>query len=84
MAQDLSLALDPALIGERVGLTLDPWQATLIREQPKRALLLCSRQSGKSTATALLALHVAIFQPGALILLLSPSQRQSARTCSER
>jgi hypothetical protein len=77
IAQDLALALDPALIGERVGLTLDPWQATLIREQPRRALLLCSRQSGKSTATALLALHVAIFQPGALILLLSPSQRQS-------
>jgi hypothetical protein len=78
MASDIALALDPALIGERVGLTLDPWQATLIREQPKRALLLRSRQSGKSTATALLALHVAIFQPGALILLLSPSQRQSA------
>jgi hypothetical protein len=77
IAQDLALALDPALIGERVGLTLDPWQATLIREQPRRALLLCSRQSGKSTATALLALHVAIFQPDALILLLSPSQRQS-------
>ena len=39
MAADIALALDPALIGERVGLTLDPWQATLIREQPKRALL---------------------------------------------
>jgi hypothetical protein len=77
MASDMRMALDPALIGERVGLTLDSWQAELIRTQPRRALLLAARQSGKSTATALLALHVAIFQPGSLILLLSPSQRQS-------
>jgi Terminase large subunit, T4likevirus-type, N-terminal len=77
MASDMRMALDPALIGERVGLVLDPWQAELIRTQPRRCLMLAARQSGKSTATALLALHVAIFQPGSLILLLSPSQRQS-------
>jgi hypothetical protein len=40
-------------------------------------LLLCCRQSGKSTTTAALALHVAVTDPGALVLLLSPSQRQS-------
>jgi hypothetical protein len=44
---------------------------------PRRALLLCSRQSGKSTVTALMALWTAIYQPGALVLLVSPSQRQS-------
>jgi len=58
MADDIRMALDPALIGERVGLTLDPWQSELIRTQPKRALLLAARQSGKSTATALLALSL--------------------------
>lgn len=77
MAADLATALNPALIGERVSLQLDPWQAALLTERPKRALLLCSRQSGKSTVTALLALWTAIYQPGSLILLLSPSQRQS-------
>jgi hypothetical protein len=40
-------------------------------------LLLCSRQSGKSTTTACLALHTAIHQPDSLVLLLSPSLRQS-------
>ena len=76
MARDLHLALDASLIGERVGLTLDAWQAQLLTERPRRALLLCSRQAGKSTVTALMALHAAIYEPG-LILLLSPSQRQS-------
>jgi hypothetical protein len=78
MASDIRLALDPALIGSRVGLVLDPWQRELLTEQPKRALLCCARQSGKSTVTALLALHDAIYEAPALILLLSPSQRQSA------
>jgi len=41
-------------------------------------LLLCCRQAGKSTVTAALALHTALFQPDSLILLLSPSLRQSA------
>jgi len=39
-------------------------------------MLLCSRQSGKSTTTAALACHSAIFDPG-LILLVAPAQRQS-------
>lgn len=41
-------------------------------------MLLCSRQSGKSTVTAALACHQAIHEPGALVLLLSPSLRQSS------
>lgn len=45
---------------------------------PKRALLLCSRQSGKTTTTALMALHRALYQASALIVVVSPSQRQSA------
>ena len=44
---------------------------------PRRALLCCSRQSGKSTVSGLIALHTALYQPGALVLLVSPSQRQS-------
>jgi hypothetical protein len=41
-------------------------------------LLNCSRQSGKSTTTAIIGLHTAIYAPGSLVLLLSPSLRQSA------
>ncbi len=38
----------------------------------------CSRQSGKSTTAAVLALHRAIYHPKSLILLVSPSLRQSS------
>ena len=37
----------------------------------------CCRQSGKSTTTAILALHTAIYEPKSLTLLLSPGERQS-------
>ena len=62
---------------EDLGLSPDPWQRSVLRSQADRLLLLCSRQAGKSTATAALALHTAIYEPGALVLLLSPSLRQS-------
>ena len=40
-------------------------------------ILNCSRQSGKSTISAVLGLHQAIYTPNSLVLLLSPSLRQS-------
>jgi hypothetical protein len=60
------------------GLAPDPWQDKLLRSDASRMLLLCSRQAGKSTTAAALALRVALLQPPALILLLSPSLRQSS------
>jgi hypothetical protein len=77
MANDLAQALDPAVFAKRCGFQPDPWQADVLRSNAQRILLNCSRQSGKSTMTALLALHTAKYQPGSLTLLLSPSQRQS-------
>ena len=58
------------------GMTPDPWQQEVLTSSSPM-LLLCCRQSGKSTTTAALALNVAVSEPGALVLLLSPSQRQS-------
>ena len=78
MARDLARALDPALIGAEVGLTLDPWQAKLLRDQPQRTMLLCVKAAGKTTVSALLGLNMALMSPGALIIIVSPSQRQSA------
>jgi hypothetical protein len=40
-------------------------------------LLNCSRQAGKTSVVAAAALDEALFNPPALVLLLSPSQRQS-------
>src|SRR5262252_6709951 len=78
LAHDLATALDPARLMHTCALPPDPWQAALLRSPAQRILLLCCRQSGKSTTTASLALHTALYQPGALVLLLSPSLRQSA------
>lgn len=74
----LAAALDPALILRARGLDPDPWQRDLLLCRDRQILLCCSRQAGKSTVVSALALHVALFTPGALVLLLSPSQRQSA------
>ena len=60
------------------GMEPDPWQVAVGRSQAARLLLLCCRQSGKSTTTAALALATALREPGSLVLLLSPSLRQSS------
>jgi hypothetical protein len=73
-----AFTLDGAQLLQQLGLESDAWQVNLLRTEARRLLLCCSRQSGKSTATAVLALHEALFHPPALILLLSPSQRQSS------
>ncbi len=74
---DIAAGLDPAVLARSVGMTLDPWQADLVRGKDRQVLVLCSRQSGKSLASAVVAAHTAIYRPGSLVLLVSPSQRQS-------
>jgi hypothetical protein len=56
----------------------DEWQKEFLRSKAKRLVLSCSRQSGKSTMAAIKALHHAIFTPNHLVIILSPSQRQSS------
>lgn len=77
LESDLCLAMDPARLMEAAGMAPDPWQRDVLRSGAPRALLNCSRQSGKSTTTAALALHEALYQDNSLVLMLSPSLRQS-------
>lgn len=77
IAADLAVALDPVLLARQVGLEADAWQTDALRSAAPRALWNCSRQSGKSTIAALLAVHGAVYEPATLQLLLSPSERQS-------
>src|SRR5215207_1982550 len=77
LAEDLKLALDRVSFAKRLGLMPDPWQEELLRSAPERVLLNCCRQSGKSTMTAVIALHRALYHPGSLILCLAPALRQS-------
>jgi hypothetical protein len=76
-ARSLALALDPSQILRAQGLAPDPWQREFLLCPDRQVLLNCCRQSGKSTTTAAGALHAALFTPRALVLLLSPTQRQS-------
>jgi Terminase large subunit, T4likevirus-type, N-terminal len=77
-ASALKLALDPVRFAESVGFGPDMWQASALRSTAPRLLLNCCRQSGKSTIVAFMAMHRAIYRPDSLILLVSPTQRQSA------
>jgi len=61
-----------------LGLTLDPWQLDVLDGEWRRTLLNCSRQSGKSTVTALLAAVEVTTVPGSMVLIIASSDRQSA------
>lgn len=79
LAVDLAQALDPVLFAkEALRFNPDPWQEQALRWIGKRLLLNCCRQSGKSTTAAILALHRTLFYPSSLVLLVSPSLRQSS------
>jgi hypothetical protein len=64
----LALALDPSRILLRQGLTPDRWQRELLLSTRRQILLNSSRQAGKSTTTAALAVHTALFRRKSLTL----------------
>lgn len=74
---DVAAALDPALFARRAGVTPDAWQSAVLRSPARQQILLCSRQAGKSTVSAVTAVHEAVTYDDRLILVLSPSLRQS-------
>ena len=78
MTTDFEYALDPVKWSiEVLDKTPDEWQANALGSPAKRILMNCSRQSGKSTTAGIMALHRCIFYPGSLVLVVSPSLRQS-------
>ena len=75
---------DPAATMTMSGMQPDPWQESVLRSRALRQLLLCSRQAGKSSTAAALALNTAFLEPGSLTLLLSPTLRQSGELFREK
>jgi hypothetical protein len=63
---------------EALGFQADPAQAGVLDSGAKEVLLCCSRQWGKTTVTAVRALHFALTQPGSLTVCVAASERQSA------
>jgi hypothetical protein len=68
---------DPARLMADAGFTPDPWQVQLLRSTDPRVLLLCSRQVGKSTTTAMLALKTALTEPGSTTVIAAPVEEQA-------
>ncbi|MGA3315272.1 MAG: terminase large subunit [Candidatus Korobacteraceae bacterium] len=59
---------------------LDEWQKEVLRSDSRRIILNCCRQSGKSTITALMALHHALHTPKALVIIISNTEKQAKET----
>jgi hypothetical protein len=70
-------SLDGSRIMADIGLEPDDWQRQLLMAGPGRIGVCSSRQVGKSTTTACLAIGQALANDDSLILLISPTQRQS-------
>jgi hypothetical protein len=75
---------DPAMLMADAGFVPDEWQRKTLRSNSSRLLLLCSRQAGKSLTAGALALREALLNPPALILMLSPTLRQSTELLREK
>jgi len=71
------LRADPSRILSGAGYPPDSWQRTLLRSTSDRVLMLITRQGGKSLTAAAIAVREALLRPPALVLLLSPTLRQS-------
>jgi hypothetical protein len=79
-AKDMRLAVDRVAFAHEVLPEierLDPWQEAFLRSRDRRMLLNIFRQGGKSTMTAALALHEALYYDKSLILILAPALRQA-------
>jgi Terminase large subunit, T4likevirus-type, N-terminal len=76
---ELNVAINPvAFATRRLGYTeLDEWQERALLSKEPRQIYNCCRQSGKTLIASILALHTALYTPNSLILILSPSLRQS-------
>jgi hypothetical protein len=73
----LKWGLDASAMFRAIGLCPDPWQVEFLQSAAPRVLMLAHRQAGKSTVVAVKALHKALFRPGSLVLIASPTQTQS-------
>lgn len=74
----LTLALDPARMMTEAGMEPDPWQREAMSSEAPRSLILATRQGGKSSVAAGRSVWEAICRPPALVVMLSPSLRQSS------
>src|SRR5439155_26828719 len=68
---------DPTAIFRAARMIPDPWQERILRSQTDQIMLLAARQVGKSVVCSALALRTMLLEAPALVLVVSPSDRQS-------
>jgi len=64
-------------VRERLGLVADPVQEEILNARNRQLILNCTRQWGKSTITAAKAVHRVMTKAGSLVIVVSPTSRQS-------
>jgi hypothetical protein len=74
---ELRIPRDPVAFARLLDIQPDPWQRDLLTSVDPRIILNCGRQTGKSTVVAILALHHALTNRNAVVLILARGQRQS-------
>jgi Terminase large subunit, T4likevirus-type, N-terminal len=67
----------PAAFAISLGIYPDPWQTEVLASDHPRKILPCARRAGKTTVAAVLAIHKALTQPGAEVLILAPTEDQA-------
>jgi cytochrome c-type biogenesis protein CcmE len=67
----------PVEFAMSVGIDPDDWQVEVLASDYPRKILCCGRQVGKSTIGAVLAIHKALTQPGSIVLVVAPGERQA-------
>jgi hypothetical protein len=77
LGHDFARALDPVLFARDLGINPDPVQERLLTSTSNRILVNCCRQWGKSSLTAIISLHAALYNAPAMIVIVSPSMQQS-------
>jgi hypothetical protein len=77
MGADLACAFDRVALARQAGFEPDPWQADMLRSDDRNVIINVSRQAGKSTGSAVVAAHEAIYRPKSLTLMVAPALRQA-------
>jgi len=83
LARDLMRSLDPVELCAAIGMEPDDWQVRALRSGNPRQLWNACRQSGKSTAASVLAVHQASTVPDSVVLIVSAGLRQSLEVASK-
>jgi hypothetical protein len=78
LARDLIRATDIVAFAQELGIDPDRKQRAFLSSVSKETLVVCCRQWGKSTCVSIIALHDALYRAGAMIILISPSLKQSS------